>query len=345
MTDISKAVKKLQKTYGSLRIAGEEEDTKEYISTGNLALDLALEGGIAWGYVSEYAGLSGSGKTTILQKMLADAQKKYEAWGVWIDREKSFHNDRAEFLGIDLEKIIVLDPIDVSTVPDATKALDDILKTLPKDEYKFIVIDSISAFADTSKIDKMDMGRKSQSLHRLFRTILPYIDKKGSLNFSNHVTYKLDVMFGDKTTTTGGEGPKYYTSYRLRLDDRRVIIDPNKNNEVLGNWINAKIIKTRSGPALRDIYMSHYYKSGIPYYSGYVRLLADRNYVEPKNKQEFKSFKQTTVIYKEKQYTEADIENNIEEFPELLFDKYPEYNTGGTNGGEKGNFESENDDS
>ena len=191
----------------------------------------------------------------------------------------------------------------------------------------------------------MDMGRKSQFLHRLFRTILPYIDKKGSLNFSNHVTYKLDVMFGDKTTTTGGEGPKYYTSYRLRLDDRRVIVDSNKNNEVLGNWINAKIIKTRSGPALRDVYMSHYYNSGIPYYSGYVRLLADRNYVQPKNKQEFKSFKQTTVLYKEKQYTEADIENNIEEFPELLFDKYPEWNTGEDNEGEAGIDPSENDDS
>lgn len=325
MTDISKAVKKLQKTYGSLRVAGEEEDSKEYISTGNLALDLALEGGIAWGYVTEMAGLSGSGKTTILQKMLADAQKRYGAFGVWIDREKSFHNDRAKFLGIDLDNVVVVDPIDTITVPNATQALDDILKTLPEDSYKFVVIDSISAFADTAKIDKADMGRKAGQLHRLFRTILPYINKKGSLNFSNHVTYKLDVMFGDKTTTTGGEGPKYYTSYRLRLDDRRAIIDTNKNNEVLGNWINAKVIKTRSGPALRDVFFYHYYRGGIPYYGGYTRLLADRNYVKPKNKQEFKSFKQTTVIYNDKQYTEADIENNIEEFPELIFSKYPEW--------------------
>jgi len=323
--DINKVVDKLKKTYGSLRIAGNEEDNREYISTGNLALDLALEGGIAWGYVSEMAGLSGSGKTTILQKMLANAQKKYNAWGIWIDREKAFHNERAEFLGVDLNKTIILDPVDIITVPNATQALDDILKTLPRDEYKFIAIDSISAFADTAKIDKMDMGRKSQSLHRLFRTIIPYIDKKGSLNFSNHVTYKLDVLYGDKTTTTGGEGPKYYTSYRLRLDDRKIIVDNDKNKEVLGNWISAKVIKTRSGPALRDVVFPHYYKDGIPYYGGYVRLLADRNYVKPKNKQEFNSFKQTTVIYKDKQYSEADIENNIDKFSDLVFDHYPDW--------------------
>lgn len=323
--DISKIVSKLKKTYGSLRVAGEEAENKEFISTGNLALDLALDGGIYWGYVSELAGLSGSGKTTLLQKMLADAQNRYGAWGIWLDREKAWHNERAVQLGIDLDKVIVLDPIDTVSVPDATQALDDILKTLPQEEYKFIVIDSISAFADTAKIDKADMGKKAGQLHRLFRTVLPYIDKKGSLNFSNHVTFKLDVMFGDKTTTTGGEGPKYYTSYRLRLDDRRAIVDSTKNNEILGNWINAKVIKTRSGPALRDVYFPHYYKEGIPYYGGYVRLLADRNYVQPKNKQEFGSFKQTTVIYNDKQYTESDIENNINNFPELLFNKFPEW--------------------
>jgi len=341
--DISKFVKSLKKTYGSLRIAGDEEDTKEYISTGNHALNLALEGGIAWGYVSEFAGLSGSGKTTIMLKMLADAQNKYDAWGIWVDREKSFHNDRAEFLGVDLKKVIVLDPVDVITIPDATQALDDILKTIPKDEYLFVVIDSISAFADTAKIDKADMGKKAGQTHRLFRTILPYITKKGSLNFSNHVTYKLDVLYGDKTTTTGGEAPKYYSSYRLRLDDKRVIIDTKRNNEILGNWINAKIVKTRSGPSLRDVYFPHFYKEEIPFMGGYVRLLADRNYVKPKNKKEFWSFSQTTVIYNDKQYTEADIENNISKFPELMFDKYPEWNE--VEDGEAGDQEPETDDS
>jgi len=324
--EIDKAVKKLKETYGSLRVAGTEADTREFISTGNKALDLALDGGIAWGYVSEFAGLSQSGKTTIMQKMLADAQQKYGAWGIWIDREKAWHNQRAEFLGIDLEKVIVVDPIDMITVPEATRTLDDILKALPDNEYRFIAIDSISAFADTAKIDKMDMGKKAQSIHRLFRTILPHINNKGSLNFSNHVTYNLNVMFGDKTTTAGGEGPKYYTSYRLRLNDRIAIKDSNKNNEVMGNWIKAKVIKTRSGPSMRDVKFPHYYKSGIPYYGGYARLLVDRNYLRPKNKQEFNKFKGTKIIYKDKQHTELDIENNIEDYPELNFDIYPEWN-------------------
>ena len=48
--------------------------------------------------------------------------------------------------------------------------------------------------------------------------------------------------------------------------------------------------------------------------------------MRPKNKQEFNKFKGTKIIYKDKQHTELDIENNIEDYPELNFDIYPEWN-------------------
>ena len=43
MTNYSKIVKKLRETYGSLELASENIPSKEYISTGNCALDLALD--------------------------------------------------------------------------------------------------------------------------------------------------------------------------------------------------------------------------------------------------------------------------------------------------------------
>ena len=91
MTDISKVVNNLKKTYSSLKMASEEEDPKDYISTGNLALDLVLDGGIALGYVAELLGLSQSGKTTLMQLLLADAQRKYDAIGIWADRENAWY--------------------------------------------------------------------------------------------------------------------------------------------------------------------------------------------------------------------------------------------------------------
>jgi len=326
MNDILKIVKSLQKNYGSLRIAGTDVKDKEYISTGNCGFDLALGGGIAWGYVSEFAGLSGTGKTTILQLMLANAQKKYNAIGIWVDREKAFFNDRAKNLGIDLDRTIVINPENITTVPEVTQFLNDILKDISPDTYKFIAIDSISAFSDTAKIDKSDMGRKAQQLHRLFRTIIPYINNKSSLNFSNQVTFKTGVVFGDPKTVTGGESPKYYSTYRLMLDDKKLIKDDKRGGEIIGNWLQATVIKTRQGPNRRIVVFPHYYSSGVLYYGGYTRLLVDRNYLKPKNAAEFNKFAQTTVIYKDKKFNVDDIETILKEFPELNFSNYPEYN-------------------
>ena len=322
--ELQKLAKKLSKKYGTLRIAGEVEDTKEFVSVGNLAMDLMLEGGIALGYATEWSGKSGSGKTLMIQLALADMQKRYDAIGVWIDRENAWYNKRAADLGVNLNNVILLSPADVPTVPDAEIALRDILSGLPKDSYKFIAIDSISAFMKEG--DKADMGKRAQSWHNLFRAILPYIDNKTSFHFSNQRTFKIGVLFGDNTTTTGGEAPKFYTSYRLKLDDKKAIIDPKRGNEIIGNWISAYIEKTRRGPNHRKIEFPFYYASGIPYYGGYGRLLWKRGYVEPANKTEFKAFKQSTLQYNDEKFSEFEIEKFIEKHPELLFNAYPEYN-------------------
>ena len=322
--EIDKAVKKLKETYGSLRVAGAEPDTREFISTGNKALDLALDGGIALGYAVEFSGKSGSGKTTLIQKMLADAQQKYGTIGVWLDREKAFYNDRAESLGIDLDKTIVVHPQDIAEVKDATQFVVDIMPTLPKSAYKFIAIDSIASFDDPAKTDRSEMGRKAKDVHRMFRRLLPLVDDKTILIFANHRTFKIGV-FGDPETVTCGEGVKFYTSYRIKLDDKREIKDANKGNETTGNWLKAKVIKTRSGPNYRTVVFPHYYKTGIPYLGGYARLLVDRNYLKPKNKKEFNAFNQVTVKYKDNEFSEFDIEKKLKEFPELDFNEYPEW--------------------
>ena len=195
--EIDKIVDSLKKTYGSLNRADQIEESHEYISTGNKALDLSLEGGIAWGYAIEFSGFSGSGKTTIGQKMLADAQQKYNAVGIWIDRENAWYNERAESLGIDLSNVYLMSPKDLPEIEDATIFLSELLPKLPNDKYKFIMIDSISAFDDPSKINKADMGKKAQQVHRFFRKTLHHFDKKTTLCFANHRTFKIGVLYSN----------------------------------------------------------------------------------------------------------------------------------------------------
>lgn len=323
--DINQVAKSLKDKFKGIVVAGKEETSKEYISTGNLGLDLALEGGIAWGYVTEWAGLSGTCKSTMLQIMMANAQREYGAYGVVLDREKSWHKERLIQLGIDVDNVLIVPPQDIPQIHDATEFLELMLPKLDKKAYIFVAVDSISAFDDPLKAKKQDMGKKAQQAHRLFRRTLPMVTKNMSLNFSNHITFKTGVVFGDPKTVTTGEAPKYYTSYRLELNEAKLIKDENKGGEDIGSWIKATVVKTRSGPNRRSVVFPHYYKDGIPYYGGYARFLVSRNYLQPKNVKEFEAFKQVMVKYGDTNFSEFDIEEKLKKYPELLFTEWPEW--------------------
>ena len=325
--DLKTIVRSIKKEYGTASVASEHKDPVDYISTGNRAVDLMLGGkGMAFGYVSEWSGLSGSGKTLMLQKMLANAQETYDAIGIWLDRENAYTNARAGELGINNEQVILAKPIDIPTVKSAEEFLKTTLtKTREKfpEAYIFVAKDSVSAFMKDQTGE--DMGKKAKHLHDLFRAVLPLIDDKVSFHFTNQVTFSPGVMFGDTKTTTGGEGPKYYTTYRVALTDKNKIKDDKRGGEIVGNYIHYYVVKTRLGPSHRSITIPFYYKEGIPELGGYVRMLANRGYVKPKNVAEFNKFKQKTVIYKDKQYTEDNVEKLLADNPELLFDTWPEW--------------------
>jgi len=60
--DLSKITKGIQKKYSSASLGSEEKEDIEFVSTGNLAFDLCADGGLPWGYITEFSGFSASGK-------------------------------------------------------------------------------------------------------------------------------------------------------------------------------------------------------------------------------------------------------------------------------------------
>jgi RecA/RadA recombinase len=329
MIDLQKIAKGIKDKYSSISVAEDIPDPSDYVSTGNLALDLISDGGIPFGYCTEFLGLTSSGKSLLLQKILANAQKQYDAVGIMGDRENCYTNKRGEQLGIDNSRLIVAKPQDLATPTDGfgffIDAISQIRKT-DKDTYVVMILDSLAAFDKDVALDKSDSGRKAKSTHEGFRALLSHIDIKTMFMVANQVTYKI-TSFGDPRTTTSGEAPKYYSTVRIALEDKREITDPKRGNEVVGNWIGAEVIKTRLGPNHRSCYFRHLYETGIDWYSGYARLLAARNYLKPKNASEFKAFKQVLLTYGEEAVSEYNVEEFVKKHPELLFDKYPDYNT------------------
>jgi len=336
MVNIKRLVNKLKNNYGAIESGGTIKDPTEFVSLGNKTLDLMFDGGIPFGLITEFSGFSGSGKSLLLQQIIANAQKEpYNAIAILGDRENAFTAKRAEQLGIDIEKIIVAKPIDIPSPVEVFKLFIDSIEAIREQDakngeksYIVVCLDSISSLdkEENQGLEKQDPGRKAQQIHAGFRRLLRYVDDRILVVFSNQITYKVGVLYGANTTTTGGTGTSYYPSIRASLEDRKKIVDPKKGNEIVGNIIEVEVVKTRMGPCYRKTLIEHYYKTGIDYYSGYCRMLVDKNYLQPKNKSEFDKFKQTTVLYKDTSFSEHSIEEKLKEFPELLFDKYPEYN-------------------
>jgi RecA/RadA recombinase len=338
MVDLGKIAKGLQKNYSSATLGSEEKDSFEFVSTGNLAFDLCADGGIPWGYIVELAGKSASGKSLVVSKVIANAMKDYNAIGILADRENAYTKQRGEQLGIDNSKLILAKPKDIPTVTTGFQFLIDTITAIREQEIKnkleknYIVIgvDSISSFAKPLALDKADMGKKAQQAHDGLRKIIELIDDRVILMVANQVTFKSGVMYGSAEVTTCGESMKYYSTIRFALEDRRLILDPNQDNEAIGNWIGVEVVKTRLGPCHRVCFMRHLYETGIEYYSGYGRLLAHRGYLKPKNKEEFRKFNQSTLAYinddgEKMELQEHRIDTFLEKVPLLKFDKYPPF--------------------
>jgi recombination protein RecA len=331
--DLSKITKGIQKKYSSASLGSEEKEDIEFVSTGNLALDLCSEGGFPWGYVIEFAGFSSSGKSLLAHKAIANAMKDYDAVAILADRENAYTPQRGEQLGINNDKLILVKPKDIGTVTEGFQFLIDTIKDIRTeypDIYIIAVVDSISSFAKPLALDKADMGKKAQQAHDGLRKIIELVDDKIMLLVANQKTYKAGVLYGDPTVTTCGESMKYYSTVRFALEDRKLILDPKQDNEAIGNWIGAEVIKTRLGPCHRACFFRHLYETGIDYYSGYARLLAHRGYLRPKNKKEFNKFEQSTLAYiddngEKMEVNEHRIEAFLEKIPQLKFEEYPPF--------------------
>lgn len=334
MVNLNKIAKKLKKEYINSDLSSNLSDPTEFVSTGNKAFDLILEGGIPWGYLTELAGFSSSGKSLFIYQTIANAMRDYDAIGILIDRENAYTNRRGEQLGIDNERLFRAKPMDVPTVFDAFQFIFDCVEAVRAEDKKLgevtpiaIAIDSISAFGKDVALKKADPGRKAKGVHESLREMLSIIDDDVLIMVANQYTYKVGIMYGNPITTTMGEGTKYYSNVRLALEKlNKPITDPRRNDEIIGSWMEIEVVKTRLGPCSRKCYVRHLYEEGIDYYSGYARLLVQRGHLNPKNKDEFKKFKQVTVKDHEgNEINEHKIGEYLEKHPDLDFNEYPPF--------------------
>ena len=158
---IETAMQQIERTYGKgsiMRFGDNTVSNVEAISTGSLALDLALGiGGLPKGRIIEIYGPESSGKTTLALHVLAQAQK---AGGevAFIDAEHALDITYARALGVKVEDMLVSQPDTGEQALEITEAL------VRSGAIDVIVVDSVAALVPRAEIEG-EMGDSFVGLH------------------------------------------------------------------------------------------------------------------------------------------------------------------------------------
>lgn len=317
----------LNKEYGSgFLLLGDDTITNiPTISTGIPDLDKTMAGGFARGKVGELFGGEQSGKTWILLKTYAAAQKEGFKC-LHFDIEQSLNMGFAKMNGVDIKKLAFYQPGENDY---AENLLEKISEIAASGKFDIIGVDSVAALVPKEELEKsledQQMALLARVMSRALRKIIVSAAQGNTtVVFINQTRTKVGQMYGNPEETPGGKALKFYSSFRVKtamyLPTKTDYPDLFEGEQRIGHILKTQVVKLKYAPPFGQCEIPLMYKAKRMAIEA-IGIAIEENIIE-KNKSNHKRFKYngSEILLDEKGNYDLLIENlrNMGVFMEIL---------------------------
>lgn len=245
-------------------------------STGILAVDDALSGGLPVGRMVELYGEEGSGKSLISLVSIAEMQKNGGRC-LFFDVESAYDPGWAHKLGVQTDKLMVSD---ANVAEDVFKIVETYAESKLVD---LIVIDSIANLINLD-IKSAELGAaRFGGIAGVLARILPRVHKtlkRNNVNLIliNQVRETME-MYGPKLRTPGGRNLKHLFHTRIKCNKANASQRLKDGDTVTGVETSVQVTKHRGGANYTTATFRIDYKKGLDRVYDIVSYLLANNHI------------------------------------------------------------------